>query len=109
MQARTPVQPFVVSPGDGDRSWSLNHLTTVKAAAARTNGVLGVIEVLVDKNGEPPPHVHHGEDESFYVLEGDVTMYVGDERSKRPPARSSSLRVTYRIASPSTPGRPVCW
>ena len=73
-----PHSAFVVPPGEGDRSWSLNHLTTTKAAAAATAGVLGVIEVLVDKNGEPPPHVHHGEDESFYVLDGHVTMYVGE-------------------------------
>ena len=26
----------------------------------------------------PPPHVHHAEDEAFYVLEGDVTFTCGD-------------------------------
>jgi quercetin dioxygenase-like cupin family protein len=51
----------------------------MKASAGETGGGLGVLEVLVDKNGEPPPHIHHGEDESFYVLDGHVTMFVGDE------------------------------
>jgi quercetin dioxygenase-like cupin family protein len=72
-------QPFVVPPGAGERTWSLNNLVTLKASAGETSGALGVLEVLVDKNGEPPPHVHHGEDESFYVLDGHVTMYVGDQ------------------------------
>lgn len=79
METHAHHRPFVVPPGEGDRTWSLNHLTTVKASAAQTAGGLGVIEALVDKNGEPPPHVHHDEDESFYVLEGHITMYVGDD------------------------------
>lgn len=79
MEQRGHDEPFVVPPGAGDRTWALNHLTTVKASAAGTSGALGVLEVLVDKNGEPPPHIHHDEDESFYVLEGHVTMFVGDE------------------------------
>ena len=75
-RAAAQQQPFVVPPGAGERTWALNALTTLKASAGETGGALGVLEVLVDKNGEPPPHVHHGEDESFYVLDGHVTMYL---------------------------------
>ncbi len=28
----------------------------------------------------PPLHLHHNEDEAFYVLEGEVTVLVSDER-----------------------------
>ena len=28
----------------------------------------------------PPVHLHHNEDEAFYILEGEVTVLVGDER-----------------------------
>ncbi len=77
-QQSKQAKPFVVAPQQGDRTWALNHLTTLKAAHGDTNGVMSVVEVLVDKNGEPPPHLHHGEDEAFYVLEGKVTAYVGD-------------------------------
>lgn len=31
------------------------------------------------KGLEPPPHIHTREDEAFYVLEGEVTYYVGEE------------------------------
>jgi hypothetical protein len=31
------------------------------------------------KGTEPPPHVHEREDEMFYVLEGIIDVYVGDE------------------------------
>ena len=28
----------------------------------------------------PPLHIHHAEDEGFYVLEGEVTLYLPEER-----------------------------
>ncbi len=30
--------------------------------------------------GGPPPHVHSREEESFYILEGEITFMIGDER-----------------------------
>jgi Cupin domain len=30
-------------------------------------------------------HVHHFEDEGFYILEGEMTFYVGEETIKAPP------------------------
>src|SRR6266487_264357 len=32
------------------------------------------------RRGGTPLHLHHNEDETFYVLEGEVTFLVGDER-----------------------------
>ena len=37
-------------------------------------------EALVPPGGGPPPHVHSREEESFYILEGEITFTVGDER-----------------------------
>jgi hypothetical protein len=33
----------------------------------------------------PPLHLHHREDEAFYVLEGDYTVFVGDDVIKASP------------------------
>ena len=30
-------------------------------------------------NNGPPPHVHSRDDESFFVLEGEVTFQIGDQ------------------------------
>ncbi|HTS72231.1 MAG TPA: cupin domain-containing protein, partial [Gaiellaceae bacterium] len=38
------------------------------------------IEVDDPQGTGPPLHLHHNEDETFYVLEGEVTFQVGDER-----------------------------
>ena len=35
-------------------------------------------EAVTRKGNGPPPHIHHREDETFYVVEGEVTVSVGD-------------------------------
>ena len=59
--------------------WWFDGLAVIKAGAADTNGQLTVVEVTEPPNAEAPLHVHHREDEAFYVLEGSATIYVGDE------------------------------
>ena len=51
----------------------------VLASASDTNGLLGAVEVAGPRGAVPPLHVHHHEDEAFYVVEGDYSVYIGDE------------------------------
>jgi quercetin dioxygenase-like cupin family protein len=55
------------------------QMITVLAEAGDTNGVLGAVEVAGPSGAAPPLHAHHREDEAFYVLEGEYTVFVGDE------------------------------
>ena len=50
----------------------------IKATAADTGGQLAIVEVTEPPGAESPLHVHHREDEAFWILEGDVTLQVGD-------------------------------
>jgi quercetin dioxygenase-like cupin family protein len=52
---------------------------TVLASGRETNGVLGAVEVVSPIGAAPPLHVHHREDEAFYILEGDYSVFVGDD------------------------------
>jgi quercetin dioxygenase-like cupin family protein len=45
-----------------------------------TNGQYALWETIVQPGGGPPPHVRSREEEGFYVLKGEVTLHVGDER-----------------------------
>jgi quercetin dioxygenase-like cupin family protein len=58
--------------------WWFGALAVLKATAADTGGRLTVVEITEPPNAEAPLHVHHREDEAFYVLEGSVTIHVGD-------------------------------
>lgn len=74
----TTAQACFLRPGEGRALWFLRNRMTIKATADSTGGAFGLIESLVAPGFSPPLHVHHGEDEAFYVLEGDVTMKCGD-------------------------------
>ena len=63
----------------GEARWWLDGLAVIKATAASTGGQLTIVEVTEPPGAEAPLHVHHNEDEGFFVLEGSVTIYVGDE------------------------------
>jgi len=64
---------------DGDRAmWMLNSLLVERATAEQTNGAFTLLEQWLTPEGNPPPHVHTHEDESFLVMEGNVEVTVGD-------------------------------
>jgi quercetin dioxygenase-like cupin family protein len=45
---------------------------------AETGGAYFAMEAIVAPGGGPPPHIHRYEDETFYVIEGDVEFLLGD-------------------------------
>jgi quercetin dioxygenase-like cupin family protein len=65
--------------------WYLGCLFTVLADSEETGGLYGLIESLSPKGTEPPRHVHSREDETFYLLEGEITFYIGEETYKAAP------------------------
>jgi quercetin dioxygenase-like cupin family protein len=67
-----------VGPGDGEAIWFLQTRMTVKASGAESGGAFSLIEVHYPPAFSPPSHIHHREDESFYVLDGDVTFSCGE-------------------------------
>lgn len=78
MRERTAEEAHFVAAGEGEATWFLTNRMTMKATAAITGGAFGLVESLITPGFSPPLHVHHREDESFYVLEGALTMRCGD-------------------------------
>src|SRR5262249_21156069 len=66
-----------------DRSvWYNGSLMTFLATGEDTDGQFALIEAVSRRGNVPPPHIHHREDETFYVLEGEVVVSVGDRTIK---------------------------
>ncbi len=63
---------------DAPAFWFLGTEMRMKAAASSTGGMLGLIEQVAPAGFAAPPHVHHAEDEAFYVLSGSVTFHRGE-------------------------------
>jgi quercetin dioxygenase-like cupin family protein len=49
---------------------------------AQTNGAYFVMEAIIPPEGGPPTHIHHREDESFYLLEGTLDITLGEKKLK---------------------------
>jgi quercetin dioxygenase-like cupin family protein len=77
--------PFATASDEGEARWWLGGLAVIKATAAETGGRLSLIEVTDPPNAEAPLHVHHNEDEAFWVLEGEVAFEVGGETIEAGP------------------------
>ena len=54
------------------------------------------MEGVIAKGAEPPPHVHHREDESFFVLEGEAVVRGGDDSFAATPGSFVFRPATYR-------------
>jgi quercetin dioxygenase-like cupin family protein len=72
--------PVILRPGEGERlEMGASHVL-VKAGSEQTAGTLYIGESTLDP-GFPgrPPHIHEKLHDMFYVLEGTLTLRVGDE------------------------------
>jgi quercetin dioxygenase-like cupin family protein len=65
--------------------WYSGHLLTFLATGEDTQGKFALIELTGRKGNVPPPHIHHREDETFYVLEGEMTFFAGGRTIKATP------------------------
>jgi quercetin dioxygenase-like cupin family protein len=66
--------PTVV-PAGVEPLWFLGTLTRIRLDGAQTGGRLGVFEGVFPRGAAPPLH-SHPQDETFYVLDGDVTAWL---------------------------------
>ena len=68
-----------LSSGEGQSVWFTNNLMVLKATAQSTGGGYGLIEALAPAGSGPPLHLHHREDEAFWVVEGQLTVRCGEQ------------------------------
>ena len=70
---------FVFVPArTGQAYWVMGDLFTYLVTGKESGGSSFTAEVRVGPGNGPPPHIHHREEEQFYILEGELTFQVGD-------------------------------
>src|SRR5437667_11164794 len=62
-------------------------VTELVATRDQTGGSIGLFRQTIAPKSGPPTHVHHTEDEFFYVVSGEFKVKLGD-RIVSAPARS---------------------
>ena len=68
--------PTVKKSGEGLTVAVVGDVYRFLATGEDTNGKYAMWEALVPPGGGPPPHVHSREEESFYILEGEITFTI---------------------------------
>jgi len=70
--------PLVRPSNEGKTLAVLGDVYRFLATGEETDGQYACFEAIVAPGGGPPPHSHSREEESFYILEGEITFLIGD-------------------------------
>jgi len=99
MEVVTPQPVVSHTAEEGEAYWWLGALATIKVATPAVT----LVEVQDPPVAEAPLHVHHNEDEGFWVLEGEVTFEAGGEVVEAGPGDfvfgSRDLPHRYKVGS----------
>lgn len=86
----------------GERLWFLGTLATILLPPEASHGRFCLMEFLFPEGASPPLHTHP-QDETYYVLEGRLTVHAGDERFELEAGGSAvaprKVAHTFRVDS----------
>jgi quercetin dioxygenase-like cupin family protein len=82
MNTQNKPQAFEVNNTAGRAYWGMGILWTMLATAEDTNGAYSCIEELIPRGPSAAPHIHEAADESFYIIEGEMTFFIEDRPIK---------------------------
>ena len=99
-------------PSDGGKQVNILGIPMLIRIHGRdTGGVISVVESHDVPGGGPPPHIHHREDETFQILEGEYEFTVGGKTILAKPGTTlfapRGSAHAYRYLG-QTPGRLMC-
>lgn len=84
--------PVVVPPGEGRNVPVPFHETTLLLSEAGSDAGVSIYEfVIPPESGGAPPHRHSHEDEYAYVLDGTLTLMLGDKTVEAGPGTLAAL------------------
>jgi mannose-6-phosphate isomerase-like protein (cupin superfamily) len=83
--------------------WFIDNLVRIHIDGATSDGKLALIEERAVRGDMPPLHVHHEDDEAFYVLDGELSLFVAGEQRTLGPGQAAlaprGVPHSYRVES----------
>lgn len=70
---------YTLADADAEAIWFVGTLGTIKAMGSKTGGALSIVEFTHPPGFATPRHIHDKADEAFYVLEGTMRGFCGDQ------------------------------
>ena len=79
--------PAILTPEAQQAVWFMGALVRVRAGGNATAGKLAVLEHQGERGYSSPLHRHLADEETFFVLDGEVRVEVGGEAHPAGPGR----------------------
>jgi quercetin dioxygenase-like cupin family protein len=76
--SKSAPKAYAAKPELANSLFYMGSLMSVLVSTAKTNGAFSLLEYRSHPHNEPPPHVHVGQDEILYILEGEIEAYTRD-------------------------------
>ncbi|GAA5187519.1 hypothetical protein GCM10023322_36070 [Rugosimonospora acidiphila] len=67
-----------IPANEGVTKWFSGDVYTVRLQASAANGAIGIVEASVPPGSGPVAHTHASEEETFYMLSGELEFLDGD-------------------------------
>ncbi len=83
-----PAKAYLFRPGESEVRWMGVTETHFLATGALTGGEFGLVEETSNHGISVPLHRHDEDVESFYVLEGSIAFFLGEQPATIAPAGS---------------------
>jgi quercetin dioxygenase-like cupin family protein len=80
--------PYLYQPGDAELRWMGTTSSRFLATGDQTDGAFSLVDEQATRGESVPLHRHPDDMESFYVVEGEVRLYIGHEPGVCAPAGS---------------------
>ncbi len=100
-------QPNLRTTSEGRTIAVVGDVYRILSTGEDTNGKYALWEAIVPPGGGPPPHVHSREEEVFYVLEGEITFMIGEERGVATTGMFANMPVGTPHAFKNESDRPA--
>jgi len=99
--------PILRKPTEGRTIAIVGDVYRFLAIGDDTNGKYALWEAIVPPGGGPPPHVHSREEEGFYILEGEITFQIGEERKVATAGMFANMPVGTQHSFRNESGKPA--
>jgi mannose-6-phosphate isomerase-like protein (cupin superfamily) len=97
------AMPADAAAGRTQPLWFFDNLVHVLLDVDTTRGALTLLDERGRRGNMPPLHVHRHDDEAFYVLEGELTLFAGGEQRVLSPGKAAlaprDVPHAYRVES----------
>ena len=95
-------EPTWSAAGEGEQLWFVGTLATIRVPGEAVGGRYALIEFLFPRGASPPRHTHP-QDESYIVVDGQLTVQADERRFELGPGGTAAVPMgiahTFRVDS----------